>query len=313
MLGTWMNEEGDYRTAVEKMDKKTPLMALTTRQVGNMNTVGRYALAARLKLVDLVCIRGLLYGAEAVPSLEEEMEDLEKIQHKLLCEVVGLPQSTPYMPLLMELGMWMMKYRIQYKKLMLYHNLIHSNKERIARRMVMYQLEEGRKGTWAFGVEKSIKEAKIEIKAEDVLKSKWKKEVKSKLLKLNETEVRERCQLMRKGRTVYDNTWGRQAYVKMEIGEAREIMKMRLHMMPLPCNYGGSDDGCPLCKVSEKVETEHYLQCEGVKYLREKWGLDREVRLGTEDEGQMRNISKYLRQICTLLGTGKGEGGYTKK
>ena len=206
-----------------------------------------------------------------------------------------------------------MKYKIQYKKLMQYHNLVHSEKERIVRRMVMYQLEEGRKGTWAIGVEESMKEAKIEMKAEDVLKSKWKKEVKSKLQKINETEVKKRCQQMRKGRTVCDNTWGRKGYSNMEIGEAREIMKMRLHMMPLPCNYGGSDDGCPLCRVSGKVETEHYLQCEGVKHMRKKWGLDREVRLGTEDEGQMRNISKYLRQICTLLGTGKGEGGYVKK
>ncbi len=79
-------------------------------------------------------------------------------------------------------------------------------------------------------------------------------------------------------------------------------------MMPLPCNYGGSDDGCPVCTVIGKVDTEHYMKCEGFKHMRKKWGLlDREVRLGTEDEREMRTISKYLRQICTLLGTGKND------
>ncbi len=127
LLGTWMNEGGNYFTAVEKMKKKLPLMAIMTKQIGNKNIVGRYALTARIKLVEAVCMKGLLYGAEAVPNLEEEMEELEKIQHKLLCDLVGLPVSTPRMPLLMELGLWTMKHKIQYKKLMLYHNVLVSN------------------------------------------------------------------------------------------------------------------------------------------------------------------------------------------
>ena len=63
------------------------------------------------------------------------------------------------------------------------------------------------------------------------------------------------------------------------------------------------------CAATDKVDTEHYLQCEGVEYLKMKWGVDREVRLGTDDERDMTTLSKYLRQICTLLGTGKDELG----
>ena len=190
---------------------------------------------------------------------------------------------------------------------MLYHNLVVSKEERIVRRMVIYQKEEGRSGTWANGVICAMEEAKIELQPEEVLKSKWKKEVKEKLSKKNEEEVRERCHQLRKGRTVCEDVWGVKDYLKMEVSEAQEIMKMRLHMMPLPCNYGGSDDGCPVCSETGKVDTEHYLRCEGFQYMRKKWGLDREVMLGTDDEREMRTVSQYLRQICTLLGTGKNE------
>ena len=214
LLGTWMNEGGNYFTAVEKMKKKLPLMAIMTKQVGNKNIVGRYALTARIKLVEAVCMKGLLYGAEAVPNLDEEMEELEKVQHKLLCDIVGLPLSTPCMPLLMELGLWTMKHKIQYKKLMLYHNLLVSNEVRIVRRMVVYQKEEGREGTWASGVLRAMKEAGIKTKPEDVLKSKWKKEVKAKLSAKNEEEVREGCRKLRKGRTVCEDTWGMKDYLK---------------------------------------------------------------------------------------------------
>ena len=112
---------------------------------------------------------------------------------------------------------------------------------------------------------------------------------------------------MRKGRTICEDKWGRKNYFKLDIQEVQEILKMRLHMMPLPCNYGGSGKGCPVCTEEGKIETEHYLQCTGVEYLRKKWGLKKGVKLETKDVGEKRIISKYLRQICTLLGTGKKE------
>ena len=305
LLGTWMNEDGNFSTAVQKMKKKLPLMALTSRQIGNPHVIGRYAMMARMKLIDSVGMPGLLYGAEAVPNLEKEMPELEKIQHKLLCDSLGLPISTPYMPLLMELGCWTMKYKISYKKMMLYHNIIHSSKDRTIRKMVIYQEEEGREGTWASGVIRSIEDVGIEVKPEDVLKSKWKKEVKEKIELANQEQVRNECERMRKGRTVSKGNWGKKEYMNLEMEEAREIMKMRLHMTPLPCNYGHSNDGCSLCHERGKIDTEHYLQCPGTEYLRKKWEIGDESVLETDDCKELTKIRKYLKQVCTLMGTGK--------
>jgi hypothetical protein len=308
LLGTWMNEEGNYFNQVEKMTKKVPLMSITTKQIGNPREIGKYAMTARLKLIDRVCMLGILHGAEAVPNLSEEMDEIEKVQHKLLCEVFGLPLSTPYMPLLMELGIWTMNYRIQYKKMMLYHNILQSEEKRTMKRIAMYQREEGRPGTWVTGVIQSMNKADIDVEPEDVLKSKWKKEVKSKLQAMNEKEVTAKTEEMRKGRTVCKDKYGRKQYMEMEIGEALEILKMRLHMMPLPCNYGQSGEGCRICSTVGKVDTEHYLKCGGMRYMRKKWGISDEAKLETDDTEEMKTMAKYMRQVCTLLGTGKMMG-----
>ena len=156
-------------------------------------------------------------------------------------------------------------------------------------------------------VRRSMKELEIELEPEKVLKSQWKEEVKRKISTWNEKEIRERCREMRKGRTVCEGKWGRKEYLKLDMGEVREILKMRLHMMPLPCNYGESGKGCSLCNSPEKIETEHYLHCIGTEYIRKKWGLKEEVKIDTDDIEEERKISKYMRQICSLLGTGKME------
>ena len=46
-----------------------------------------------------------MYGVEAFPTLtKEEVNGLNSLQHQVLCEFMGMPKSTPYAPLLMEVG-----------------------------------------------------------------------------------------------------------------------------------------------------------------------------------------------------------------
>ena len=106
---------------------------------------------------------------------------------------------------------------------------------------------------------------------------------------------------LRKGRTVKDDKWGMKKYIS-ELGfdTAREVMKTRLHMMPIPCNYGGSSDGCGLCGVMEKIETEHYLRCRGTEYLRKKWNVKEDNLIRTMDTCLLINMGKYLRQVTVF-------------
>ena len=93
----------------------------------------------------------------------------------------------------------------------------------------------------------------------------------------------------------------------MEVEVAREILRVRLHMMPLPCNYGQSV-GCSVCLQTGKIETEHYLTCKGIEYMRRKWGITEETRLETEDWNEARMLSRFLGQVCIIFGTVKMDG-----
>ena len=46
---------------------------------------------------------------------------------------------TPYIGILMETGIWPIKEKIEYQTLMLYHNLINSDEERVAKLLVREQ------------------------------------------------------------------------------------------------------------------------------------------------------------------------------
>ena len=67
--------------------------------------------------------------------------------------------------------------------------------------------------------------------------------------------------------------WGLKKYIKtLHLHDAVEVMKTRLHMIPLPCNYG-RNEGCLVCGSINKIQTEHYLTCQGTVYLRKKSGI----------------------------------------
>ena len=54
---------------------------------------------------------------------KNEVKKLEQIQGKILCTLLHLPKTTPYMGLLNEVGIWKIEERLKYRKIMLYHNL----------------------------------------------------------------------------------------------------------------------------------------------------------------------------------------------
>ena len=147
-------------------------MVETVRAYGSPKNVGILALVTRIKLADSVTIPSLLYNIECVPKFsKEEMKNLESMQREILARILDVPNSTPYMGILMETGIWTMEARLAYKKLMLYHNILHSDEERIIKKILQIQKEEERSGTWNDGVQKMVCYYGIEKDVNEVLKS----------------------------------------------------------------------------------------------------------------------------------------------
>ena len=116
-----------------------------------------------------------------------------------------------------------------------------------------------------------IKLYKIETDVMKVLKSQWKREVKAKISLVNQQKVVQRCKEGVKTRFVCDEEWGRKSYVdNLPIAEVKRVMKLRLCMVPLPCNQRSKEQqqGCRLCGVKSKIRMEHYFSCTRLARLR---------------------------------------------
>ena len=122
MLGTWINEQGNYELNIKKKKEK---LNYTISIVKHQGRVCVFSCQVRIKLAETMII---LYSSEAFPYIvKKELEDLEKIQLVILTQIFELPISTPFYALLMEVEWWTMYVRIACRKRLLYHNIMNSD------------------------------------------------------------------------------------------------------------------------------------------------------------------------------------------
>ena len=63
------------------------------------------------------------------------------------------------------------KARLHYKKLMLFHNIVHSDDRRVAKRLLEVQKKENRKTTWFGSIQMIKSRYKIQLDERNTLKS----------------------------------------------------------------------------------------------------------------------------------------------
>ena len=301
-LGTWYDESGEYSINIDKKRETLQYMISTVRNEAHPSNIGAYTTAARLNLAEVVIIPSILYNAEAYHEYkDDEIKELDRVQHQVLNGILELPFSTPYYVLLMETGWWTMTGRLAYRKLMLYHNIVTSDNKRVIKKVVEEQKINRRSTTWYASIRREIEKYGIELNPQETLKSRWKKHVKQKINDTMEYEIRGKCTNMTKGRTVKDDEYGRKEYLDtMNFQESRQILRTRTHMSKLPGNYKGRGEGmCPLCNV-EKGNIEHYFHCKSVRQLVEVWGVTMND-IDTVDQGRLKAVSRFVEKVELLL------------
>ena len=301
-LGVWIDERGTYMINIDKNKKRIPHMNASVISIGSSDKVGILAIETRLKLVNAVTMHSLLYGIEAVPLLkDDEIKQLEVMQHKIITQILSVPISTPYLGLLLETGMWKMRARVDYRKLMLFHNISNSEDERVIKKILKVQKEEVRNTTWYAVILKIMEKYEIELEVEEVMKSEWKKNVKKQIEKKMELEIREGCNELRKARTIEDDPYSLKQYLQeCAPEEAADIIRARMHMSKLPCNYGVNSGQCPLCGFRGKVETEHYFKsCQRTKRLAMIWDTSAEDLKGSPE--QLKKAKNHLKKVEVMM------------
>ena len=141
-LGFWINQNGNCALQIAKKAKKIKAETVALKSLASYHNVGPSYINVRLHLYENCLLPSLLYNLEGWNKVSKtEVKKLESIQHKVLCSLLEIPKSTPQLGLLNELGIWTVEERLKYRKIMLYHNLIHSDDRRLSERVVMEQEE----------------------------------------------------------------------------------------------------------------------------------------------------------------------------
>ena len=119
-----------------------------------MNKVGNMAIEVRLKIYETVVIPTLFANIETWSSITDtEMMELERIQYRMLKGMLAQPQCKPYWGLRAETGVWPVMNRIEYKKIMLFHNIVTSEDKRLIKEIVEDQVQNPYGKYWAKSIE----------------------------------------------------------------------------------------------------------------------------------------------------------------
>ena len=131
-MGNYVNEKGNMEDQINFMESKY------RESSGNVTNV------LPAKSGSKVEAKKLVYKAQIIPAIffnlegwtnigKSDWERLDAIQGKILRGILGVPQSTPYWGMLHELDIIPVKLLLTYKRMMVYHNIINSDEERIVR------------------------------------------------------------------------------------------------------------------------------------------------------------------------------------
>jgi hypothetical protein len=270
-LGDMYDKTGKNMSKIEKKMEKASFVAAEVKREGSYLEVGKADTEVRMLLLETMVKPTLLSNTEAwVNVRKEEMEKINQGHYLVLRKVFEQKDNTPYYGILAETGYWPYSYVVVYKKLMNLHNLLHSDEKRIAKRIIVNQMNgEGSKINWYSEVHHWIIKLNMVSEEErimEMLKSEWKKVVKEKI----EIAVREEVEgklNMTKLRFIKDAQ--QKEYLKeCRMEEVKKIMQVRLNMTELKPNFIGEyrDRTCPACEREEET-TEHVMVCSVYKEL----------------------------------------------
>ena len=170
---------------------------------------------------------------------------------------------------------------------------MNSSEERVIKKIVTEQQRNIRSGTWYHAIKELLDKYGIQL-THKVKKSEWKKHVKEHIRSVMEDEIRKGCGAMSKGRSIALDEYKMKKYLQeVPVDTASSILKVRMHMSKLPCNYGNGR-WCWLCDKPD-VKIEHYLECPGTLMLRECMGI--KDTFTCQDTHELVKISQFYQKL----------------
>ena len=163
-LGEWFSSKGNNEVKIRKKAEKTGHMIQEIKRNGDQSKVGNMDVKIRFHLLQTVVMPVLLYNMETWIGLTKKDErEMEKIHGKILKGIMEQEKGTPYWGLIKETGIWPIKQEIHYKKLMLVHEIMNSEDERIIKKIIKEQKKREYKG-WYEEIRQIAEEYNVDIR-----------------------------------------------------------------------------------------------------------------------------------------------------
>ena len=148
-LGDWYTEKGNWDKSTESRESKSKGIAAQIKYYGDPYRVGNMSTQVRMQIFRSTAVQTIYHEIEAWSKItDKQIEKLEKIQKNILTTILELPSSTPYIGLLSEVGVWPVKHLLEYKKVMLLHQIITTQKTRFVKEIIEDQIKDTWEGCW---------------------------------------------------------------------------------------------------------------------------------------------------------------------
>ncbi len=287
--GNFINEKGNMDTQLDHMNRNIEWVVSQANVFSSWENVGSMEIQVKLFLYETTIEKSIFFNVEAWTNLRQEDEDrLEVIQGKILKRLLGLPKSTPYWGLLIELGLWPVKWRTLYKKAMLLHNLLTSDNDRVAKHVISDQKVAEQPNCFYSEVNDLLMLLNIQKDPSKMKKNEWKKLMKDNITKKVKQEAKNKQQTLTKLRFIGEHD--RQNYVtELNSNDVRDALRIRLNMTTYLGGNTGKETTCMLCKEGTET-TEHVFECKAIDNIH---------RLKTEDLRQ--NDTDKMAKIVKLF------------
>ena len=144
-LGMVINKLENFKDYILELNRNCEVINREINATGAKYQVEKEEIRVQLKLYETCLIPALLYKLEVWGKIDkDEMNEIEKIQGRVLKRIFNVPILTLYLGLIMEKGT---NRRIKYSIMMLYHNIINSDNKRVARKIIAEQAKSNHKNT----------------------------------------------------------------------------------------------------------------------------------------------------------------------
>ena len=263
-LGEWYNEKGNHSTSIRKKKEKINYYIRQIKVYGNKGVIGKHAMLTRLKRYKSNIFPTIYYNVETWSTITKtEMKELEQIQGIILRKICEQRKTTPYIGLMAELGIWTIEKQIEYKKILLLHNILTSTVDRLIKDIIKDQIQNTWPGCWIENVKEICNKYNLNIDEIDrYKKSDLKQKMKNKINTSLNKDIGEMSEQHTKLRFIKE--YSQKSYLgELNLKDCITMIKIRLNMIETKCNYKNlfkDNLRCEICK-DENDTTEHLLKC----------------------------------------------------